>query len=63
MLESSVKCKENGKDEGKNILCEIFYVVFVRMSGEILEDRKVGRYGPDVNQGQFVLVGIIRSRR
>ena len=30
---------------------EILYVVFIRMLGElILEDRKVGQYGPDRNQ-------------
>ena len=55
MLESAEKCKENGKYERKNILCEIFYVVSVRMSGEILEDVKFGRYGPDVNQGRLFL--------
>ena len=33
---------------------EIFYVVSVRMPGEIiLQDRKVGRYRPDRNQGNF----------
>ena len=35
---------------------EIFYLVSVRMSVEIfLEDWKVGRYGPDRNQGHFFL--------
>ena len=34
LLESADKCRENGKDEPKNIICEIFYVVFVRMPGE-----------------------------
>ena len=30
---------------------EILYVVFIRMSGElILEDRKIRKYGPDRNQ-------------
>ena len=53
MLESAEKCKENGKYEHKNIICEIFYVVSVRMLGKILEDRKVGRYGPDGNQGHL----------
>ena len=46
---------------------EIFYVVTLCMSGEIiLEDRKVGQYGPDRNQGHlfFVyLVGRIQSRQ
>ena len=46
---------------------EIFYVVSVRMSVEIiLEDRKVERYGPDRNQGRLLfvcLVGISRSMR
>ena len=57
------KCKENGKDEYKNIIFEIFHVVSVRMSGEILEDTKVGICGPDVNQGHlfFGLVGRRRS--
>ena len=55
MLDSADKFKENGKDERTNILCEIFYVVYVRMSGEILEYRKVGRYGPYGNQGQLFL--------
>ena len=33
---NSNKTREN---ERKNILCEIFYVVSVRISGEILEDQ------------------------
>ena len=33
--------RKNWKDERKNIICGIFYVVSVRMSGEILEDQKV----------------------
>ena len=44
VLESAEKFRENGKDERKIIIWEIFYVVCVRMSGKILEDRKVGRY-------------------
>ena len=47
------KIQGNGKYECKNIICEIFYIVSVRMSGEILEYRKVGRYGPDGNQGHL----------
>ena len=46
---------------------EILYVVSVLMSGEIiLEYHKVGRYGPDRNQGHlfFVcLVGRIQPRK
>ena len=35
---------------------EIFYVVSICISGEIfLEDQKVGKYGPDRNQGQLFL--------
>ena len=35
---------------------DIFYVVSVRMPGEIiLEDQKVGRYGPDRNNGHLFL--------
>ena len=49
-----------------NMNVEIFYVVSVHMSGEIIsEDWKVGQYGPDRNQGHlyFVcLVGRSRSR-
>ena len=62
VLGSAEKCKENRKDECKNILCEIFYVLSVHISGKILDDQKVGRYGTDGNQGHlfFVcLVGII----
>ena len=36
VLESAKKCRKNGKDERKNIICEIFYVVSVHMPGEIL---------------------------
>ena len=36
MLKSAEKFKENGKYDCKNILCEIFYVVSVCMSGENL---------------------------
>ena len=33
---------------------EILYVMYVCMSGDIiLEDQKVGRYGPDINQGHW----------
>ena len=36
---------------------EIFYVVSVRMSGEIiLEDRKVGQDGPDRNQANLFFI-------
>ena len=55
VLESAERCKENRKDEWKNILYEIFYVVSVRTPGEILEYWKVGRYRPDVNQGHLFL--------
>ena len=41
MLESSEKYKEKWKDERINIPCEILYLVFVYMSGEILKDQKV----------------------
>ena len=39
VLDIADKCKENWKDECKNILCEIFYVVTVFMSRNILEDQ------------------------
>ena len=56
------RVQKNVRETGKRNI-EIFYVVSVCMSGEIiLEYRKVGRYGPDRNQGNlfFVcLVGII----
>ena len=42
--------RENKKDERKNIPCVILYVVSVCISREILEENKVGRYGPDGNQ-------------
>ena len=41
VLESSEKYKEKWKDERINIPCEILYLVFVYMSGEILKDQKV----------------------
>ena len=43
---------------------EIFYVVFIRMSGKIiLEYRKVGGYGPGGNQGRLFPVCLaVRSR-
>ena len=67
VLESKDKLNENERDERENIMCEIFYVVFVRISEEIiLEDKKLERYGTDGNQGHlfFVyLVGIIQSRQ
>ena len=62
VLESANKCKENGKDEGINILCSVY--PYVRKI--ILEDRKVGQYGTGRNQGYFLfvcLVGRSRSRR
>ena len=37
VLDSAEKCKENWKDERKNILCGILYVANVRMPGRILE--------------------------
>ena len=40
VLENAEKYKENWKDECK-IICENLYVVYVRMSGEILEDWKL----------------------
>ena len=55
VLDSADKSNKNGEDKRKNILCEIFYVVSVCMSGEILEDRKVRQYGPDINQVTYVL--------
>ena len=40
-----------------NINVEIFYIVCVNMSGEIiLEYWKVGQYGPDINQGHLFYV-------
>ena len=59
MLESAEKLRENSKDERKNILWEILYVVSICMSGEILEDQKVGHYNPDENQGNKVLKWIL----
>ena len=41
VLESSEKYKEKWKDKRINIPCEILYLVFVYMSGEILKDQKV----------------------
>ena len=38
VLDIAEKLKNIYNDEYKNILCEIFYVVSVRMSGQILED-------------------------
>ena len=58
MLESKDKCKESRKDEPASILCKMFYVMSVRMSGEIiLEDQKLRKYGPDGNQGHLFFVG------
>ena len=47
------KMQGNRKYEHKNIPCEIFYVVSVLMSGEILKGQKFGRYRPDRNQGRL----------
>ena len=48
--------------ETGNINVEIFYVVSVRMSEEIiLEDHKVVQYGPDRNQGHLFFVCIVGS--
>ena len=41
VLEITDKCKENQKDECKNILSEIFYVLSSCMLGEISQDRKL----------------------
>ena len=41
LLESADKCKGNDKYERKIIPCEMFYVVSVHISGEILEYWKV----------------------
>ena len=38
------------KYKRKNVICGIFCVLSVRMSGEILEDQKFRQYGPGVNQ-------------
>ena len=51
-------CWQDKTNVGKmgNMNVEIFYVVSVHMSGEIiLKDWKVWRYGPDRNQGHFFL--------
>ena len=61
LLEIVDKYKENVKYESKNILCKIFYVVSVRMSGEILENRKFGWYRPDEIQGQFFCLFIRKN--
>ena len=46
--------------ETGNINVEIFYVVSVRMSEEIiLEDQKVVQYGPDRNQGHLFFVCLV----
>ena len=43
---------------------EIFYVVPVLMSGEIiLEYQKVGPYGPDRNQGHLFFVCLVKRSR
>ena len=47
------KMQGNRKYEHKNIPCEIFYVVSVLMSGEILKGQKFGRYRTDRNQGRL----------
>ena len=50
MLNSTDKFKDNGKDSCKNILCEILYIVSVRITREMLEYWKVGQEGTDENQ-------------
>ena len=53
------RVQKNVRKTGKMNI-EIFYVVSVRMSVEIiLEDQKVGRYGPDRNQGHLFFVCIV----
>ena len=43
---------------------EIFYIVSVRMPGEIfLEDQKVGKYRPDRNQVHLFFVCLIYRRK
>ena len=55
----AVVCSRVQKNERKTgrINIEILYVVYVRMSGDIiLEDQKVGQYRPDRNQGRLFYI-------
>ena len=53
------RVKKNVRKTG-NTNVEIFYVVSVRISGEIfIEDWKFGQYGPDRNQVHLFFVCLV----
>ena len=60
-MEGADQCKENGKYERTNILCEIIYILSVCMSGDILEYQKVGKYAPDGNQAHLLFYQLSRK--